>query len=216
MQPVLCFTAVQRQHFGNVRRAVFRSNVHAHAIRRTRNIAGIVRVPGSLSAFRTCAIKKKSRTSKKQRKRTKIALTAIRKPFRLRRGRDSNPRCPERHNGFRDRPVQPLRHPSVTHRRRAIHPRRKDRPARSISGERINKRCGRRFRKAPAARKTPPNGWRLTSIPAAPGIFHAGRNAPNVLPSARGLWKRNPCARGTSCISMPAPCVRSAPGVALP
>ena len=32
--------------------------------------------------------------------------------FVLRRGRDSNPRCPKGHNGFRDRPVQPLRHPS--------------------------------------------------------------------------------------------------------
>ena len=27
-----------------------------------------------------------------------------------RRGRDSNPRYPQRHNGFRDRPVRPLRH----------------------------------------------------------------------------------------------------------
>ncbi len=30
--------------------------------------------------------------------------------FALRRERDSNPRCPEEHNGFRDRPVRPLRH----------------------------------------------------------------------------------------------------------
>ena len=30
-----------------------------------------------------------------------------------RRGRDSNPRCPQRHNGFRDRPVRPLRHLSA-------------------------------------------------------------------------------------------------------
>ena len=40
-------------------------------------------------------------------------LRAFRCAKRLwRRGWDSNPRYPQRHNGFRDRPVRPLRHPS--------------------------------------------------------------------------------------------------------
>lgn len=35
----------------------------------------------------------------------------------LRKDRDSNPGCPQGHNGFRDRPDRPLRHLSVYHTR---------------------------------------------------------------------------------------------------
>ena len=45
---------------------------------------------------------------KKGRRPTAPALT-----FKWRRGRDSNPRTPEGVNGFRDRRIQPLCHPSV-------------------------------------------------------------------------------------------------------
>jgi hypothetical protein len=42
--------------------------------------------------------------------------TNVRTDFKdlLRRGRDSNPRYPRGYNGFRDRPIQPLWHPSET------------------------------------------------------------------------------------------------------
>ena len=54
-----------------------------------------------------------------------------------------------------------------------------------------------------------------TSTPYARRIAYDGRNALNAT-SCRIPWTRNPCARGTSCISTPAPYVRSAPPVALP
>lgn len=42
-----------------------------------------------------------------------LGRTLMKKPLKWRRGWDSNPRYAHTYNGFRDRPVRPLRHPSL-------------------------------------------------------------------------------------------------------
>ena len=54
-----------------------------------------------------------SRTRGRTRRR-RVRGEGIRRRLPVeRRGRDLNPRWPKDHNGFRDRPVRPLRHPSM-------------------------------------------------------------------------------------------------------
>ena len=77
-------------------------------------------------------------------------------------------------------------------------------------------RISRRSMQANAGRRRKRFRQRIPiSTPDARRIAYDGRNALNAT-SCRIPWTRNPCARGTSCISTPAPYVRSAPPVALP
>ena len=113
----------------------------------------------------------------------------------------------------------------------AICPRRKDSPARSISGEESTSDagvCSATFVAGFPRNIAPPhaserraadeNGFEERipiSTPCARRIAYDGRNALNAT-SCRVPWTKNLSARGIFCISTPAPCVRSAPPVAPP